>query len=140
MAGYDPDCPRPQTSVNGDRADDKKNAANERWAHGPRNDRRLLRKRANTGWLFVPPNCGEEVMLGFTSDPRPTRSRRTLTPPAPCRRAQPFRDGGVEPAVEDLLSDPITKALMRSDGLNPDMVRTIVAAARRKLQARDAVV
>jgi len=29
---------------------------------------------------------------------------------------------------------------MRSDGLNPDMVRTIVAAARRKLQARDAVV
>jgi len=69
-------------------------------------------------------------MLGFTSDPRPTRSRWV----------QPFRDGGGEPAVEDLLSDPVTKALMRSDGLNPDMVRTIVAAARRKLQARDAVV
>lgn len=76
-------------------------------------------------------------MLGFSNGSGAGRSRRT--PSVPCRRAQPFRDGGVEPTVEDLLSDPVTKALMRSDGLNSDMVRTIAAAARRKLLARTAV-
>jgi hypothetical protein len=37
-----------------------------------------------------------------------------------------------EPRLDEILSDPITKALMRSDGLDADQVRLVAIAARRK--------
>ena len=38
-----------------------------------------------------------------------------------------------EPSLDEILSDPITQALMRSDGLDADQVRLVAIAARRKV-------
>jgi hypothetical protein len=37
-----------------------------------------------------------------------------------------------EPSLDEILSDLITQALMRSDGLDADQVRLVAIAARRK--------
>lgn len=41
-----------------------------------------------------------------------------------------------EPSLDEILSDPITQALMRSDGLDADQVRLVAIAARRKVFTR----
>jgi hypothetical protein len=40
---------------------------------------------------------------------------------------------GSEPSLDEILSDPITQALMRSDGLEADQVRLVAIAALRTL-------
>jgi hypothetical protein len=40
---------------------------------------------------------------------------------------------GSEPSLDEILSDPITQALMRSDGLDADQVRLVAIAALRTL-------
>ena len=40
---------------------------------------------------------------------------------------------GSEPSLDEILSDPITQALMRSDGLDADQVRLVAIGARRTL-------
>lgn len=52
------------------------------------------------------------------------------------RRAEPFVDGGVEPAVEDLLNDPVTAAIMRCDRVSLPALRALVTATRETLLAR----
>jgi hypothetical protein len=53
---------------------------------------------------------------------------------------------GSEPNLDEILMDPITQALMRSDGVDADQVRLVALAARRRLSEtlahtqRDAVV
>jgi hypothetical protein len=39
-----------------------------------------------------------------------------------------------EPALEDLLSDPVFQGLMRSDGVSHSALLTLVAATRRRLR------
>ena len=43
-----------------------------------------------------------------------------------------------EPSLDELLDDPITRAVMARDGLCVETVRALVAETRRRLQGRDA--
>lgn len=68
----------------------------------------------------------------------PTRTEiRTVAPAihAPAHRPQPdrWRCAGVEPALGDLLNDPLTALVMRRDGIGRDDVMAAVAEARRRL-------
>jgi hypothetical protein len=38
--------------------------------------------------------------------------------------------------LEDLLSDPLTEALMRRDGVSPHSLRELIRSARHRLLAR----
>ena len=40
---------------------------------------------------------------------------------------------GSEPSLDEILMDPITQAVMRSDGVDADQVRLVALAARRRL-------
>ena len=40
---------------------------------------------------------------------------------------------GSEPNLDEILMDPITQAVMRSDGVDADQVRLVALAARRRL-------
>ncbi len=42
-----------------------------------------------------------------------------------------YTRGGVEPPLEEMLRDPIVRARMRCDGVEPDEVRRLLEAARR---------
>ena len=47
-------------------------------------------------------------------------------PPAPTERAgagEAYTRAGVEPPIDEVLRDPIVRALMRRDGLRPEEVR-----------------
>jgi hypothetical protein len=54
-------------------------------------------------------------------------------------RAEPFSEAGIEPSLEDLLSDPVTAAVMRCDGVSPASLRALISSARSTLQTRTAV-
>ncbi len=54
----------------------------------------------------------------------------------PRRAAVAYAGAGAEPPLEELMEDPITKALMTSDRVRPEDVRALVAATRRSLLAR----
>ena len=43
----------------------------------------------------------------------------------------------VEPRLDELLADPVTRLLMRSDQVSDEDLRIVVAAARRALQPRN---
>ena len=40
-----------------------------------------------------------------------------------------------EPALDEMLTDPMTQALMASDGVNAEKVKDLLAAARRRYGA-----
>ncbi len=44
----------------------------------------------------------------------------------------PYAHGGVEPPLAQVLRDPIVRARMRCDGVEPDEVRRLLEAARRR--------
>jgi hypothetical protein len=44
-----------------------------------------------------------------------------------------YARAGVEPALEEMLRDPIVRLVMRRDGLEPRDVRCVVVATRRRL-------
>jgi hypothetical protein len=39
-----------------------------------------------------------------------------------------------EPSIEDILSDPVTRLVMARDGLTDDIMRAVIAEARRRLK------
>lgn len=43
-----------------------------------------------------------------------------------------------EPSVEELLADPIIRALMAADGVDPDELRALLQATAESLRARGA--
>ena len=78
-------------------------------------------------------------MLEVAVDQRPLRSRVSPHQPSPGRR--PFRremyaEGGVEPKLEDLLTDPLTEALMRRDGVSVASLRELISSTRKGLRER----
>ncbi|MGF1640899.1 MAG: hypothetical protein ACFCUO_08120 [Rhodospirillales bacterium] len=80
-------------------------------------------------------------MFGFVSDHRPGIARAPGTSGAgPGRRPAkkgPYADGGIEPALEDLLNDPVTEAMMRRDGVTAASLRVLIAATRKDLLSRE---
>ncbi len=44
---------------------------------------------------------------------------------------QDWRHAGIEPAIDDMLADPIVHAIMRRDGIGEGEVRAAIAHARR---------
>jgi hypothetical protein len=50
-----------------------------------------------------------------------------------------YEDAGVEPAPEELLADPIVRALLERDGIDPAAVRSLLASIRERLQDADVV-
>jgi hypothetical protein len=78
-------------------------------------------------------------MLGTVMDVRPARNWRREATPAPRRRRgreERYADGGVEPAIEDLLNDPVTAAIMRCDRVSPMDLRVLVDDVRSGLRSR----
>ena len=41
---------------------------------------------------------------------------------------------GIEPALADVMNDPLVRLVMRRDSLTPDQVWSVVNAARRRLK------
>lgn len=80
----------------------------------------------------------EENMLGMISNPGvdrslfPASARNSGRQP---RKSEPFADGG-EPQLEDLLSDPVTQAIMRCDNVSAGALRSLVIEARAVLKTR----
>ena len=78
-------------------------------------------------------------MLGTVVDARPKPKWWQEAAPAPRRRRgreELYADGGVEPAIEDLLNDPVTAAIMRCDRVNPMDLRILVDDVRISLRSR----
>lgn len=80
-------------------------------------------------------------MFGYTLEQRPGSKPLAVGRPPRRRppRHEPYADGGIEPALEDLLSDPLTEAVMRRDGVSPAMLRSIVMSARETLRTRTVI-
>ena len=80
-------------------------------------------------------------MFGFMGDHRPMPLRPPgATRAGPRRRPakrDPFSEGGTEPALEDLLNDPVTEAIMRRDGVSRASLRSLILAARKELLSRE---
>ncbi|TVR84335.1 MAG: hypothetical protein EA405_01900 [Rhodospirillales bacterium] len=80
-------------------------------------------------------------MLGLSCE---TISGRAWAPggrPPPRRRRgrnEHFAEGGIEPSVEDLISDPVTAAIMRCDRVSEADLRGLVDGVRAGLRARPA--
>jgi hypothetical protein len=67
--------------------------------------------------------------------------RSPLAPSAASPRPRPprremYAEGGVEPKLEDLLTDPLTEALMRRDGVSPASLRELITSTRKGLRGR----
>lgn len=55
-------------------------------------------------------------------------------------KRDPYGDRGVEPALQDLIEDPVTKALMARDGVSPATLRDLIASTRHYLKERRAAI
>ncbi|HEX9490279.1 MAG TPA: hypothetical protein VF930_08340 [Stellaceae bacterium] len=42
-----------------------------------------------------------------------------------------------EPSLDELLNDPVTRLVMARDGFSDEAVRTLLAEARQRLEARE---
>jgi len=49
-----------------------------------------------------------------------------------------YAEGGVEPRLEELLTDPLTEALMRRDGVSVGSLRELITSTRKGLRQREA--
>jgi len=47
-----------------------------------------------------------------------------------------YAEAGVEPKLEELLSDPLTEALMRRDGVSAASLRQLISTTRKGLRDR----
>lgn len=77
-------------------------------------------------------------MLGLAIDqyrPLPARPVCGAPGPRPSRREM-YAEGGVEPKLEELLTDPLTLALMRRDGVSHASLRELILSIRGGLQQR----
>ena len=76
-------------------------------------------------------------MLELAIDRRPTRPALPLCGPRPRRsRREMYAEGGVEPTLQDLLTDPLTQALMRRDGVSQSSLCDLISNTRRGLRER----
>jgi hypothetical protein len=66
----------------------------------------------------------------FKKTTRPNQER--------CPMAQDYREAGVEPSVEDLMSDPIVHLILRRDRITPADTWAAVTDARRRLRRQRA--
>lgn len=78
-------------------------------------------------------------MLEVALDQRSPRS--CSRPSNGARRPRRFRkemyaEGGVEPRLEELLTDPLTEALMRRDGVSVTSLRELISSMRKGLMDR----
>jgi hypothetical protein len=74
-------------------------------------------------------------------DPRSIDRVPAMTPKGPRRqpaRREQYAEAGIEPALEDLLTDPLTQALMHRDGVSATSLRALIRATREGLRARAA--
>ncbi|GEM_PF-2517100 len=63
----------------------------------------------------------------------PKRARTPLSPrPLEGRKNQPVWDGAGEPALQDVLSDPIIHAISESDGMTQTDLRRFVSEVRER--------
>lgn len=67
----------------------------------------------------------ESGALGVGRGPR----RRSL-------RYEPYAEAGIEPRLEDLLGDPLTRLLMRRDGVSDSSLRHLIGETKERLRAR----
>lgn len=77
-------------------------------------------------------------MLGMIASPgvdRTLYSARGGTSARQPRKSEPFANGG-EPRLEDLLSDPVTQAIMRCDNVSAGALWLLVREARAVLKTR----
>lgn len=77
-------------------------------------------------------------MLGLAIDQyRPLSTRPVCGSPGrrPSRREM-YAEGGVEPRLEELLTDPLTQALMRRDGVSHASLRELILSIRGGLRQR----
>jgi hypothetical protein len=47
--------------------------------------------------------------------------------------------GGREPGLDDMLSDPVTQAVMTSDGVAPEEIKSLLLDARRRYSLHSTV-
>ncbi len=80
-------------------------------------------------------------MLGYTFEQRPGSKLSAVGRPPRRRqpRHEPYADGGIEPTLDDLMSDPLTAAVMRRDGVSPETLKAVVMSARETLRSRSPV-
>lgn len=72
---------------------------------------------------------------------RPVRMWAEKAEPTPRRKPRAtsvFAGGGVEPAIDDLLDDPVMAAIMRCDGVSAADLRALLAKVRHDLKSRGA--
>jgi hypothetical protein len=72
----------------------------------------------------------------FRSIPPTPRPSSVLPSAAPLPTPDRWDRADVEPALHDLLSDPMTALVMQRDGIRREHVLDAVATARRHLRAR----
>jgi len=76
------------------------------------------------------------AMTGPLRGPQETRcdmSRYCIPFPAPLGAARNWLEAGAEPALDDVLADPLVHLVMRRDGVSPAQLGAVVAAARARL-------
>lgn len=80
---------------------------------------------------------GEVKVLQSLSKRQPTEALQPFfMSPRRSPRQEIYADAGVEPALNDLLSDPLTTVLMRRDGVRLDDLRALLAQTRAMLKSR----
>lgn len=80
-------------------------------------------------------------MLQAIIDPRSIDHVPPMTPRGPRRsqaRKEQYAEAGIEPALEDLLTDPLTQALMHRDGVSATSLRALIRQTRENLRSRAA--
>jgi len=76
-------------------------------------------------------------VLEVAVDHRPLRiGAPPLRPRSRPPRRELYAEGGVEPKLEELLSDPLTRALMTCDGVSVASLRELISSTRRGLRER----
>lgn len=60
-------------------------------------------------------------------------SRHGYPFPAPLGAARDWLGSGTEPALEEVLADPLVHLVMRRDGVTPAQLGAVIAAARARL-------
>ena len=79
-------------------------------------------------------------MFGISVEARPLRRSSPTGAGHPRRgrpsRKDPYGEPGVEPRLGDLLSDPVTLAIMRCDGVSGDTLDAVIRDAQNSLKTR----
>jgi len=84
--------------------------------------------------------CREDEMLGSRLDYRglspAARSVLSCMPRKSSSRIERFSEAGVEPRLDELLSDPLTTAIMQRDGVSLSHLQKLIVQTQQVLRAR----